>query len=63
MFAAGELAMTALDLAMWDISMIEQTVLKPESYRALETETLLAQRRRARATASASRCACREDIA
>ena len=38
MFAAGELAMTAHDLALWDISMIDQTVLKPESYRALETE-------------------------
>ncbi|MDP9362017.1 MAG: beta-lactamase family protein [Acidobacteriota bacterium] len=38
MFAAGELAMTAHDLALWDISMIDQTILKPESYRALETE-------------------------
>jgi D-alanyl-D-alanine carboxypeptidase len=41
-FAAGELAMTASDLAKWDISLIKRTVLKPESYRALETETLLA---------------------
>ena len=41
-FAAGELAMTASDLAKWDISLIKQSVLKPESYRALETETLLA---------------------
>jgi CubicO group peptidase (beta-lactamase class C family) len=41
-FAAGELAMTASDLAKWDISLIQQSVLKPESYRALETETLLA---------------------
>ena len=40
-FAAGELAMTASDLAKWDISLIKRTVLKPESYRALETETLL----------------------
>jgi Beta-lactamase class C and other penicillin binding proteins len=38
MFAAGELAMTANDLALWDISMIDQTVLKHDSYRALETE-------------------------
>ncbi|HXH41924.1 MAG TPA: serine hydrolase domain-containing protein, partial [Thermoanaerobaculia bacterium] len=38
MFAAGELAMTAHDLALWDISMIDQTVLKPESYRVLEAE-------------------------
>jgi len=41
MFAAGELAMTAHDLALWDISVIEQTILKPESYRALETEVEL----------------------
>jgi CubicO group peptidase (beta-lactamase class C family) len=38
MFAAGELAMTAQDLARWDISMIDQTILKPESYRVLEAE-------------------------
>jgi CubicO group peptidase (beta-lactamase class C family) len=42
MFAAGELAMTAADLARWDISLMDQTVLKPASYRQLETETLLA---------------------
>jgi D-alanyl-D-alanine carboxypeptidase len=41
MFAAGELAMTAHDLALWDISVIDQTILKPESYRALETEVEL----------------------
>ena len=41
MFAAGELAMTAEDLAKWDISMIHQTVLKPASYREMETEALL----------------------
>ncbi len=41
MFAAGELAMTAEDLAKWDISMIDQSVLKPASYHAMETETLL----------------------
>jgi len=41
MFAAGELAMTAHDLALWDISVIDQSVLQPASYRALETETLL----------------------
>ena len=42
MFAAGELAMTAHDLALWDISLIDQTILKPTSYRALETEVQLA---------------------
>jgi D-alanyl-D-alanine carboxypeptidase len=41
MFAAGELAMTASDLARWDISMIKRSVLRPESYRELETEVLL----------------------
>ncbi|HEV3140038.1 MAG TPA: serine hydrolase domain-containing protein [Vicinamibacterales bacterium] len=39
--AAGELAMTARDLAAWDISIIDQTVLKPASYRAMQTDTLL----------------------
>ena len=42
MFAAGELAMTAHDLALWDISMIDQSILKPASYKALETEVQLA---------------------
>src|SRR5579864_5293785 len=32
---AGELAMTARDLALWDISMIDQTVLKPASYHTM----------------------------
>jgi D-alanyl-D-alanine carboxypeptidase len=41
MFAAGELAMTAEDLAKWDISMVHQTVLKPASYHEMETDTLL----------------------
>src|SRR5258708_17902565 len=41
MFAAGELAMTAHDLALWDLSVIKQTVLHPASYRPLETEVPL----------------------
>lgn len=41
LFAAGELAMPAEDLAKWDISMINQTVLKPASYAAMERETVL----------------------
>jgi CubicO group peptidase (beta-lactamase class C family) len=41
MFAAGELAMTAEDLARWDISIMDQTVLKPASYQQMETEVLL----------------------
>jgi D-alanyl-D-alanine carboxypeptidase len=42
MFAAGQLAMTPSDLGKWDISMMEQSVLKPASYRQLETELRLA---------------------
>jgi D-alanyl-D-alanine carboxypeptidase len=41
MFAAGELAMTARDLAKWDISIINQTVLTPHSYKEMETVALL----------------------
>jgi CubicO group peptidase (beta-lactamase class C family) len=41
MFAAGELAMTAQDLAKWDVSMINQTVLKPDSYQEMEREIVL----------------------
>ncbi len=40
--AAGELAMTAHDLALWDLSIINQTVLRPESYRIQQTPVLLA---------------------
>ena len=42
MYAAGELAMTAHDLALWDISLIDQTVMRPSSYREMEIETRLA---------------------
>jgi len=41
MYAAGELAMTARDLALWDTSLIEGRILKPESMKALTTEVLL----------------------
>jgi CubicO group peptidase (beta-lactamase class C family) len=41
MYAAGELAMTASDLAKWDISMIKRNLLAPRSYSDLETETRL----------------------
>ena len=41
LYAMGELAMTAEDLAKWDISLINQAVLKPESYRQMETEAVL----------------------
>jgi CubicO group peptidase (beta-lactamase class C family) len=42
MYAAGELAMTAEDLAQWDVSLLKQTLLKPESYRQMTTEVQLA---------------------
>ncbi len=41
MFAAGELAMTPADLAKWDISVMDESLLKPSSYLAMETETVL----------------------
>src|ERR1035437_6019697 len=41
MFAAGELAMTAHDLALWDESLIAQSVLKSESYKQMFTEVKL----------------------
>lgn len=41
MYAAGELAMTPHDLALWDISLMVQPLLKPESMKALTTEVRL----------------------
>jgi D-alanyl-D-alanine carboxypeptidase len=41
LFAAGELAMPPQDLARWNIGMIEQRLLKPESYREMQTEVRL----------------------
>jgi CubicO group peptidase (beta-lactamase class C family) len=41
LYAAGELAMSASDLARWDISVIDQNVMKPASYHAQQTEVLL----------------------
>jgi CubicO group peptidase (beta-lactamase class C family) len=41
LFAAAELAMTAEDLARWNISLMNETLLKPESYRQLESAVLL----------------------
>src|SRR5262245_27982433 len=42
MYAAGELAMTAEDLAKWDIAVIQEAILSPASYRQLESEVVLA---------------------
>ncbi|HVN07300.1 MAG TPA: serine hydrolase domain-containing protein [Bryobacteraceae bacterium] len=41
LFAAGELAMTARDLAKWDISLIDRTLLKPASLDAMTTPVRL----------------------
>jgi CubicO group peptidase (beta-lactamase class C family) len=42
LWAAGELAMTASDLAKWDIARIDRAVLTPEDWRTQETEVKLA---------------------
>ena len=42
MSAAGELAMSASDLARWNIALMNRAVLKPPSYLELEREALLA---------------------
>jgi D-alanyl-D-alanine carboxypeptidase len=41
MFAAGELAMTAHDLALWDESLIGASLLSSESYKRMFTEVKL----------------------
>ncbi|MBV9084343.1 MAG: serine hydrolase [Acidobacteriaceae bacterium] len=41
LFAAGELSMTASDLAKWDISLINRSLLKPESYNEMFKEVKL----------------------
>lgn len=41
LFGAGQLAMTAHDLSLWNISMMNQSLLKPASYKFLQTEVLL----------------------
>jgi len=41
LFAMAELGMTPSDLAKWDIAMIDESLLQPASYRAMETDVLL----------------------
>jgi len=41
MFAAGELAMTPYDLALWDESILARSVLSSESYKKMFTEVKL----------------------
>lgn len=42
LWAAGELAMTASDLARWDIALMEGKIMKPASRKAMTTEAVLA---------------------
>ena len=42
LWAAGELAMSASDLAKWDIARIDRKILSPEDWAAQETEVKLA---------------------
>ena len=41
LFAAGELSMTAEDLAKWDIAVMDQKLLKSASYQEMEHEIVL----------------------
>ena len=41
-FGAGQLVMSAEDLARWDIALIDQRLLKPSSYKEMDTDTPLA---------------------
>ena len=41
LFAAGELAMTAEDLARWNVAMIEGRLLAPASWKEMQTEVVL----------------------
>jgi D-alanyl-D-alanine carboxypeptidase len=41
LFGAGQLAMTAHDLALWNLAVIKQSVLRPASYKLQQTEILL----------------------
>jgi len=41
LFAAGELAMTAQDLARWNVALLEQKLLTPASFREMTKDVLL----------------------
>ena len=41
LYAAGELAMTAHDVALWDISLMEHKLLKPAAFEAMTTPVRL----------------------
>ena len=52
LFGAGQLAMTAHDLALWDIAVLNRSVLRPASYGAQQT-TRSSRRETRRDTGSA----------
>jgi D-alanyl-D-alanine carboxypeptidase len=41
LFGAGQLAMTAHDLALWNIAVMNRALLRPASYRSQQTDMLL----------------------
>jgi CubicO group peptidase (beta-lactamase class C family) len=41
LFGAAQLAMTVRDLTLWNVSVMNRRLLKPESYKVLETDVLL----------------------
>jgi D-alanyl-D-alanine carboxypeptidase len=41
LFGAGQLAMTARDLARWNISMMNRSLLRPESYKVMQLDVAL----------------------
>lgn len=41
LFGAGQLAMTAHDLALWNLSIVNRSLLKPASYEAMQRDMLL----------------------
>jgi CubicO group peptidase (beta-lactamase class C family) len=41
LFGAGQLAMSSHDLALWNIAMLNQSLLKPASYKQQQTDVLL----------------------
>ena len=41
LFGAGQLAMTAHDLSLWNIAVMNRTVLKPDTYKTQQTDNML----------------------
>jgi D-alanyl-D-alanine carboxypeptidase len=41
LYGAGQLAMTVHDLAVWNLAVMNRSILRPESYRTQQTEVIL----------------------